>query len=117
MIYLASPYSHPSPTVRQQRYEQAVEHAVMLVNKRNEAVFSPIAHSHPMALHGLSGAWEMWAEMDLAVIAICEELVVLQLRGWEHSRGIAAEIAEARRLGIPVTYLAQQYETIMEVVK
>ena len=104
MIYLASPYSSHDPDTRQWRYEQAVSNAATLIHEYREAVFSPIAHSHPIALHGVAGTWETWAEMDLALIAICRELVVLELPGWKQSRGIAAEVAEAERLGIPVTY-------------
>ena len=104
MIYLASPYSHINAGVRKKRYERAVSHAALLMREQGEAVFSPIAHSHPIALHGLDGTWETWAEMDLAIIALCLELVVLQLPGWDRSRGIKAEVAEAERLGILVTY-------------
>ena len=104
MIYLASPYSHPSPSVREDRYGCAVLYAARLIKERGEPVFSPIAHSHPITEHDLDGTWETWREMDLAIIAICRELVVMQLDGWEQSQGIAAEVAEAQRLGIPVTY-------------
>ena len=106
MIYLASPYSHPAKRVRARRYEEAVWAAGSLIVRRGEAVFSPIAHSHPIAEAArLDGTFSgVWAEMDLAIIAICSEVVVLRLAGWEESKGIAAEIAEAQRLGIPVTY-------------
>lgn len=104
ILYLASPYSAPHSAARRKRYEAAVFSAASIIKERGEPVFSPIAHSHPIALHALDGTWETWAEMDLAIIALCRELVVLQLPGWEQSRGIAAEVAEAERLGIPVTY-------------
>ena len=105
MIYLASPYSHPRAAVRSERARNAVLAAAWLIRERGEAVFSPIAHSHHIALVGaLDTTWETWAEMDLAIISVCRELVVLQLAGWEQSKGVAAEVAEAERLGIPVTY-------------
>ena len=35
----------------------------------------------------------------------CDRLVVLMLDGWKQSRGVHAEIAIARRLGLPVTFM------------
>ena len=102
MIYLASPYSHRSPTLRQWRYERVVEEAALLMMEGGEPVFSPIAHSHPMTVFGLGVTWGVWQEMDRAILGVCRALYVLQLPGWDESHGIAAEIAEAQRLGLPV---------------
>ena len=33
------------------------------------------------------------------------ELIVLRLPGWAESRGVKEEIAEARKRGIPITYM------------
>ena len=76
------------------------------MRERGEAVFSPIAHSHPIALHGHEGDWETWAEFDRAVLGICTSLTVLMLDGWEQSRGIAAERIIAQDLALPIRYEA-----------
>lgn len=48
MIYLASPYSHADPAVQRHRYKEAQRAtAEMMIEGR--VVFSPIAHSHPIA--------------------------------------------------------------------
>lgn len=103
VIYLASPYSDPDPTVRQARFEDAVAAAARFW-KAGFVVFSPIAHSHPIALHGLEGTWEQWQEFDKAILGACSELWVLQLDGWDVSRGVAAEIAFAKEWGLPIRW-------------
>lgn len=104
MIYLASPYSDPDPTIRQARYEEAVRYAARLWAE-GKIVFSPIAHSHPIALHGIDGQWKQWQEFDCTIIRACSEMWILMLPGWEQSRGIAAETAYAATIGLPIAYV------------
>ena len=105
VVYLASPYSHPDPRVRQARFQAACRAAAALLSA-GEIVFSPIAHSHAIAAHGLPTAWEFWECADGELLRRCDELLVLMLPGWQESRGLQAEIAMARELGMPVRYLA-----------
>jgi nucleoside 2-deoxyribosyltransferase len=107
MIYLASPYSHPDPSVRERRFRAACRAAVALLHA-GRVVFSPIAHSHPLAQHGLPGSWQFWERYDRAFLERCEEVVVLMLDGWQESVGVQAEIRIARELGKPVRYLAPE---------
>ena len=106
MIYLASPYTHPDRDVRQERFEAACRAAAALI-RRGHVVFSPIAHSHCINQHGLPVEWSYWERQDRRLLAACEELWVLQLDGWEHSRGVLAEIAIARALGKPVRFVSE----------
>ena len=49
MIYVASPYTHEDPAVREERYLAALRYtAKLLANKR--WCFSPIVHCHDLAL-------------------------------------------------------------------
>lgn len=107
MIYLATPYSHPDPAVREQRFRAACQAAVALLHA-GHVVFSPITHSHPLAQHGLPGNWHFWERYDRALLERCDEVVVLMLDGWENSVGVQAEIRIARELGKPVRYLAPE---------
>jgi nucleoside 2-deoxyribosyltransferase len=107
MIYLASPYSHPDPAVREQRFHAACRAAVAMLHT-GRVVFSPIAHSHPLAQHGLPGNWHFWEQYDRAFLERCDEVVVLMLDGWQESVGVQAEIRIARELGMPVRYLASE---------
>ena len=107
MLYLACPYSHEDATVREMRFRVVTEVASYLF-KHGLLVFSPISHSHPIAYYGTPGDWETWEAFDRRMIAACDEIGVLMLDGWEESTGVRAEIAIARELGKPVTYIRRE---------
>ena len=104
-IYLASPYSHPDPAVREFRFEAACRAAAELM-RSGKSVFSPIVSSHPLCRYGLPLDWQFWQRHDLTFLTLCNELIVLKLDGWEQSVGVQAEIAAARALGKPVSFLS-----------
>lgn len=104
MIHLASPYSHPSALVRRERFEAACRAAAALL-RAGIPVFSPIAHSHPIAQHGLPGSWDFWRAVDCEYLRRCDALVLLRLPGWERSVGVHAEVAAARQWGMPIIEL------------
>ena len=110
MIYLASPYSHPNPVIREQRFHDACRAAASLIQS-GQAVFSPIVYGHPLVTYGLPTEWSFWEAHDRLHLERCEELVVLMLAGWRRSAGVEAEIRIARELGKPVRYLSQQDAT------
>ena len=112
MIYLASPYSHPDPAVREARFEAVCRVAARLI-KRGYIVFSPIAHSHPMVRYGLPDDWKFWSQQDRRFLEACDELWVLTLDGWQQSIGIQAEVAIARELGKPVRWISPGLEDIV----
>lgn len=107
MIYLASPYSHASAVVKDMRYREACRAAGRLMHD-GHAVFSPIAHSHPIEQF-FDGAkvegHDFWLRQDFAILRHASKLVVLMLEGWEQSFGVRAEIELATRLNIPIEYL------------
>lgn len=100
-IYLASPYSHPDPAIREQRYEQACEAAAALM-RQGWTVFSPIAHSHNLVKYGLPSDWSFWKRMDSEFIQHCKMLVILALPGWDESEGVQCETKLAQELNIPI---------------
>lgn len=104
MIYLASPYTHPDPAIQEERFRAVCAYAATMM-RQGLRVFSPIAHTHHIALCGLPGGWEFWEAYDRDMIARCDEVAVLCLPGWEESTGVRAEIAIAAELGLPVRYL------------
>ena len=107
MIYLASPYAHPDPQVRDERVRQVCAHGARLV-REGRLVYSPIAHSHLLAEQGLPSDWPFWAEHSRWMLSACRELVVLALPGWEESTGVKAEVAIATELGLPVRFVAPE---------
>lgn len=113
--YLASPYSHPDPAIRQARFEAVCREAAALM-REGVIVFSPIAHSHSCALAGsLPLQWEFWERYDRAMLENADDLVVLTMDGWRESKGIAAEIKIAQELGVWVSYREPQPGNDVEV--
>jgi nucleoside 2-deoxyribosyltransferase len=103
-IYLASPYSHPDAAVRDARFKAACRKAAEYLNI-GRAVFSPIAHSHPIADHMDEEKrmdFHLWMKADLPLLRFAKELHVLCIDGWRTSRGVTREIEYADQLGIPV---------------
>ena len=105
MIYLCSPYTDADPAVREARFDAVCRAAASLI-RQGKTIFSPVAHSYPICRFGLPGDWEFWGPHGLEHLAVCDEVVVLKLNGWRESRGVQAEVAQARALGKPVTFLA-----------
>lgn len=104
LIYLASPYTHDDPAVRQARFEAAVDASAALM-KEGHAVYSPIGNCHPIQeRHSLPTEWAYWQEFDTLIISRCDELYILMLDGWKQSVGVTAEIKIAEELGKPVYY-------------
>lgn len=105
MIYLASPYSDPSPEVKQMRFRAACVATGHLINQ-GHVVFSPIASTHPVkVLSDLGGEWDHWKNYDTEIISRCDAVWVLQIEGWEKSVGLQAEIQLAEELGKGIAYI------------
>lgn len=105
LVYLASPYTNDRADVRQRRFNAVTKVAAELT-KQGYLVFCPIAMGHPISLHGCEFHWEAWGEMDRTILSnCCYKLIVLMLDGWQHSKGIAAELQIARELKLPVSYI------------
>ena len=110
MIYLASPFTHDDPAVRQQRYEAACRAAAALISQ-GQIVFSPISHSYGISADGLPPDWHFWEKHDRRYLEVCDELAVLMLDGWQESVGVQAEIAIAREYGKPITFFRVNGQT------
>jgi len=105
IAYLATPYSHDDPEVREERFRIVNEVAGDLIQK-GEMVFSPISQCHPIAkAKELPMDWEYWLEFDKAFLECCCKLYVLRIDGWKESSGVQAEIKIAKELNIPIEYI------------
>jgi hypothetical protein len=103
MIYLASPYSHPDPLVRETRFDAACRATAALI-RAGQVVFSPIVHGHPLVRFGLPTDWAFWQRHDQELLRRCDEVIVLRSDGWDESEGVRAEIELAGALGKRVSY-------------
>lgn len=105
LIYLATPYSDPDPAVRFNRFDAVNRFAARLI-EQGHYVYSPISHTHPIAVCGdLPKGWEYWEGFDRRMIAACDRVVVYCQDGWQESVGVTAEIKIARELKKPVDFI------------
>ena len=104
-IYLASPYSNPDIMVKEQRFLAACGKAGELMSL-GFLVYSPIAHSHPIAkICDLPTDFKYWQEVNHEYILWADEVWVLMLPDWEYSAGIKNEIKFADSLDKTVRFL------------
>lgn len=104
LIYLASPYSHPDSAIQESRFIEVCRVAAAMM-REGHLIFSPIAHSHPIAMAGsLPTDWEFWRKYDHAMLDAASELWVLKIPGWDESQGVQAEIVYAIALGKPIIF-------------
>lgn len=107
-FYLASPYSHEDAGVRHQK-AVAVTRVFASLLDEGRVGFCPIAHTHEVSLLMQNVVRRddrmMWMEMDLPLLRACEVVYVLTLEGWEQSKGVADEVAQAKICGIPIRFI------------
>ncbi len=103
LVYLASPYSHPDPKIKEKRLSLVNRIACSLMQGGTH-VYSPLTHNIPLIRLGIPGTWTAWKKYDLSMLSRCDRLVVLMLPGWEESVGVADEIHHAKEHHIPIEY-------------
>ena len=101
LTYLASPYTSDDPAVMEERYQLACK-AVSVLKNKGWLIYSPITHSHGPAQYGLPKDYAYWKRYCEVMLPKCDDMMVLQIDGWENSKGVKAEIDLADKLGIPV---------------
>jgi Domain of unknown function (DUF1937) len=107
-FYLATPYAkYPGGT--DEAFKLACREAARLM-KSGLKIFSPIAHSHPIALHGgiplIDG--DFWLDQDHPLMDGAKGLIMLMAESWEQSAGMAHELDCFRKAGKPVIYVAPE---------
>jgi len=104
IAYLASPFAHPDDNIKQQRL-QAVNRYAAMCHQKGKLVYSPLTHNIPLSeAYGELASWNAWGDFDRAMLARCDELIVLMLDGWKESKGVAHEIQYAIDIKIPIVY-------------
>lgn len=107
--YLASPYSkYPIEMGGLEGAFQEICRASAWLLKQGVRVFSPIAHSHPIAYHGgIDPAdHDLWLHADKPLMDGACGLIVAMMPTWTESYGIGVEIQQFHRDGKPIHYLA-----------
>jgi hypothetical protein len=112
-VYLGSPYS---------KYEaghdaaaRVVADAAASLMRRGLVIYSPIAHGHAVAAHGLPLDWAFWKAQCQPLIDGATALVVLTMDGWQESVGLQYEIGEFVRTGRPILHVSPAWLAASEV--
>lgn len=113
LIYLASPYTHPSVVLRQSRAMRIAQVAAQLV-KKGLFVYSPVLHGHEIDKWGDDIPYQYWIDLGLKMLNRCDSLYVVLLPGWKDSKGIQKEVDFAIQMQKPVYYYAPVTDTLME---
>lgn len=102
--YLAIPYTHPDAKVREARFELVNKIASKLM-QQGRFIFSPISHSHPIALHGLPKGWDYWEKYDHVFLTLSDKLIIIMAEGWEDSVGIKKEMELMKQMNKPIEFI------------
>lgn len=104
-FYLASPYTkyHGGWEVA---FQEACKVAAQLI-EQGVGIFCPIAHSHPISLHGgiNPASHDVWLPADKPLMRAACGLIVVMMPGWNESYGISVEIQEFTENQKPVRYM------------
>jgi|GEM_PF-2203966 len=103
-VYLATPYRHEDPQVMHRRFERALA-AMLRMWQVGYPAYSPIAYTHPISVHLPRLQDHEYQRFDDRILAVADEVWVLQLPGWEQSLGVQHEMRLAETLGKHVRYV------------
>lgn len=103
--YLGSPYSK-FPGGMEAAYRAVCLSAALLINNK-VPVFSPIAHSHSIAVEGDVDPMDhsIWLPADEPLMKAAGGLIVLMMDTWQTSYGLSCEIRHFVEAGKPVVYM------------
>lgn len=103
--YLATPYTK-YPGGIEAAFRLACAQSALLV-RAGVSAFSPIAHTHSIAIHGNIDPLdlELWLKVDAALIASACGCIMLRAESWEQSKGMAYERDAFFANGRPVVYM------------
>lgn len=101
-LYMGSPYSLYSLGIHQ-AWLAACETAGALILK-GIPVYSPIAHMHPVAMHGNINPLDhaIWLPINEAMMEGAVGMIALCIANWKESRGLAEELKYFRAAKLPI---------------
>ena len=99
--YLASPYTK-YPEGIDAAFNEVCRVAGEMI-KRGFLIYSPIAHTHPIALSADMDPldYRIWQACDAPMVRACDGLFVVKMPTWDSSKGVSHEIdqfAAARKV-------------------
>jgi hypothetical protein len=103
--YLATPYSKYPRGIEAAFVDAAIQASILI--KAGIRVYSPIAHTHPVATFGNIDPYDhaIWLPADKPFMDAACGLIVCKLPGWDVSFGIGEEIKLFAAAGKPVIHM------------
>jgi len=111
--YLGTPYSkYPSG------HESAARQAAIIVAdllRHGIDAYSPIVHSHSVAVHGKINPmnFELWHKYNNRMIHAAWGFLIAKLPGWQDSEGIKMEVKQFLEIQKPIGFLDIEFENPM----
>ncbi len=96
--YVATPYTHADPSVRERRCALAQRATATLMEVGIHA-YSPIANGHPVSFYmrpETVNNHAFWMTHCFDMLERCNGLLVITMDGWRESKGVAMEIERWR---------------------
>lgn len=109
LTFLSCPYTHQDQNIKKVRHHIANTVACELT-KQGVLVFSPLTHNIPIDQIGFKGTCDSWKDFNHTILSKCNRLIVLKLPGWDESKGVAADIAKAKSLNLPIEWMESSHE-------
>lgn len=105
LLYLANPYSKYPPGIFAS-YFDVCRLAGRLV-RAGVRIYSPIAHSHSIAIHGDVEPMDhdLWLSIDMKMAKACDGLLIAKFHTWDRSYGVGREAEHFMGRGLPVLYI------------
>jgi hypothetical protein len=105
LIYVGTPYSK-YPGGVELAFVDAAKLTARLMTEGLK-VYSPIAHTHPLAVHGGLDPFDhsIWLPFDATMMEKSDAMIVAMMQGWESSFGIRHEIQVFVEAGKPIYFL------------
>ena len=117
IIYLASPYTHPDPKVREDNFRKVSALAAEM-NSKGIITLSPITYGHTLLdFKEMPHDWEFWKNFCISFLQHCDEILVYKMPGWEKSNGVTEEVKYAQENNIKISYVEYIEEIKPELSK
>lgn len=122
LYYVATPFGHPEPVVREMRYQQALS-IVTLLSQKGRFAYSPIVHYYQVCAKqgwdkmSTAERWAIMKKFDFAAIDRCDEALFFMLEGWETSVGMHDEQEYCKEINKPFRMMAlEELEFVEETL-
>jgi hypothetical protein len=101
LIYVASPYGHTDKEVVQHRMEEVYGYMAFAM-ERGDHCITPLFMHEIVLRHEMPDDFDFWQAYCFNLLARCDEMHILCLKGWTESVGVTAEIEFCRANNIPI---------------